>query len=225
MANTVDWSGIAGVPADFEDGVDNHLSDEEVDAIVSDKGYAKTADVVSADDLASIVSSLDALTAQVAALQTKVDAIEATQATQATEVDDLQTTVADLVISTGALTSITDVMEVNSDGDVVFEATNVRIVSGAGSSDATPNGTGNLIIGYDENDGMDAKTGSHNLVLGPNHSYQTFGGIVAGSNHAIEGDGYAMAIGGHGNTVSGEHSIAIGGWATHTLPHTNRIVV
>ncbi len=240
VANTVDWSGIAGVPADFEDGVDNHLSDEEVDAIVSDKGYAKTTDVVSADDLASIVSSLDALTAQVAELTTYVANLEADvatnaamieynttnvgvlldsvyevgeqQAVQAAEVAALQTTVDDLVVSTGALTSITDVMEVNSDGDVVFEATNVRIVSGAGSSDATPNGTGNLIVGYDENDGTDTKTGSHNFVVGPNHSYQTFGGIVAGSNNAIEGDGHAMAIGGHGNTVSGEHSIAIGGW-------------
>ena len=41
---------------------------------------------------------------------------------------------------------------------------NVQIVSGSGATDGPVNGTGNLIIGYNENRSSNARTGSHNLM-------------------------------------------------------------
>ena len=49
-----------------------------------------------------------------------------------------------------------------------FEAVNVMVVNGPGATEGTPNGLGNLIVGYDEpSSGPGDKNGSHNLVVGP----------------------------------------------------------
>lgn len=53
---------------------------------------------------------------------------------------------------------------------VQFSAVNVQIVNGM-ASEATTNGEGNLVVGYNEKGG--AQTGSHNLVLGGSNSYTT----------------------------------------------------
>ncbi|MCP4809522.1 MAG: hypothetical protein GY913_07505 [Proteobacteria bacterium] len=44
--------------------------------------------------------------------------------------------------------------------------------SGSGDTDdsAGLTGLGNLVIGYDEDGGSDTKTGSHNLVIGMEHT-------------------------------------------------------
>jgi hypothetical protein len=100
---------------------------------------------------------------------------------------------------------------VTVEGDrMVLSGVNLQIVSGEGATDAEPNGLGNLIIGYDEGD-ADAKTGSHNLVVGPGHGYTRFGGIVAGSDNSINAD-FASAIGGSLNTSAGASSVVTGGF-------------
>jgi hypothetical protein len=53
---------------------------------------------------------------------------------------------------------------------VQFAAVNVQIVNGSGST-ASVNATGNLVLGYDENPGGRAQTGSHDLILGQNQSF------------------------------------------------------
>src|SRR5947208_2181836 len=52
---------------------------------------------------------------------------------------------------------------------VQFSAVNVQIVSGSGSTTATVNGEGNLVIGYAENPGNHSQAGSHDLVVGTNN--------------------------------------------------------
>src|SRR5690606_35194649 len=61
----------------------------------------------------------------------------------------------------------------------VFEGCNVQIVNGVGATDST-NALGNLIIGYNENQSGYARNGSHNLVVGRDHGYTSYGGFVAG---------------------------------------------
>ena len=94
--------------------------------------------------------------------------------------------------------------------DVVFEGCNVHVIDGSGSTDGTTNGLGNLIVGYDENDGSQTKTGSHNLVVGSNHTYTAFAGFVAGVFNEIAGD-YASVLGGARNVASGHWATVSGG--------------
>ena len=67
---------------------------------------------------------------------------------------------------------------------------NVQIVNGTGSTDCV-NSTGNLIIGYGETSPAGGfifeRTGSHNLVMGTNHSYfnGAYGSIVTGNWNTV----------------------------------------
>ncbi len=100
----------------------------------------------------------------------------------------------------------------NKDGDnVVFEKCNVYIRSGSGETDGAVNGLGNLIIGYNETSSENIKrTGSHNLVIGPEHAYASFGGLVVGRENTISAP-YASITGGRLNTASGLGSSVNGG--------------
>ena len=94
---------------------------------------------------------------------------------------------------------------------VLISGANLQVVSGEGSTDAPVNGTGNIIIGYDEEafSGSD-KSGSHNLVVGQGHTYSSYGGIVVGYNNSITGN-YSSVSGGQYNTASGTTSSVSGG--------------
>lgn len=117
---------------------------------------------------------------------------------------------------------------------VVFSGVNVHINNGWASTD-TVNGRGNLIIGYNEtrtsgtsvcsdgdhdnltdcvnNGGVwqpSHKSGSHNIVLGPNHNYSRYGGLVAGYQNTINGIS-AVVSGGEGNMASAPSSSVSGG--------------
>jgi hypothetical protein len=92
---------------------------------------------------------------------------------------------------------------------VLISGANLQVVSGSGETAAAVNGTGNIIIGYDEDSGND-KSGSHNLVVGTQHTYSSYGGIVAGSNNRITGV-YSSVLGGESNTAEGPKSSVLGG--------------
>lgn len=70
-----------------------------------------------------------------------------------------------------------DFITLNPDGDIVFRGTNLRIESGSEASDGAVNGKGNLIVGYGET--ADEITGSHNVVIGPAHTVDSYGGLFA----------------------------------------------
>ena len=100
------------------------------------------------------------------------------------------------------------------DGDaVVFDGCNVYIRSGSGRTEGAVNGLGNLIIGYNEALSENVKrTGSHNLVIGPDHAYSSFGGLVAGRENTLDAP-HASITGGRLNTVSGPVASVHGGSA------------
>jgi hypothetical protein len=95
-------------------------------------------------------------------------------------------------------------------GDVVFEGCNVHVRNGEGETNTT-NGSGNLIIGYNEVHELgNTRTGSHNLVIGPEHSFSSFGGLVTGIDNSISGQ-YSAVIGGSTNFATGPRSVVAGG--------------
>jgi hypothetical protein len=96
--------------------------------------------------------------------------------------------------------------------DLVVEGCNVHVRSGGGATDAAVNGLGNLIVGYNEGTGFQRRTGSHNLIVGPLHTYSSFGGFVAGQANNITGQ-FASVSGGQSSTASGTLSSVSGGRA------------
>jgi hypothetical protein len=93
--------------------------------------------------------------------------------------------------------------------EVVITGANLRIVNGLGTTETT-NGLGNLIVGYSESraldfDEEDIRTGSHNVVVGKQHNFSRFGGVVVGRFNTISGD-FTSVSGGEFNTASGDFS-------------------
>lgn len=149
---------------------------------------------------------------------------------------------------TGSMTRGT----IDDKDSIVFRGTNVHIRNSQGpieewdstlqhqlpeSDQWKNNGLGNLIIGYDEfapNRSL-PKEGSHNLIVGPGHSYSSVGAIIAGVanqstkpattviggtyNHADAL--YSSITGGFLNTTHGRYSSITGGadnqvWGSHS---------
>ena len=136
-------------------------------------------------------------------------------------VNALQSTVNSQAATISALQAKTAPLSVSSDPNVggtstllTIKGVNVQIVSGSGSTNDNGNllGLGNLIIGYNENDPgfTQARTGSHNLVVGTGHNYLSYGGLVAGQNNLISGP-YATVTGGQNNVASSGHDSVSGG--------------
>jgi hypothetical protein len=166
-------------------------------------------------EIDSLQAQVDAMDSNNVALQAQVDAMDAyVQQLQAyVEVDELT----------------------NPSQPVVrIVAANLQIVNGDGTTESI-NGTGNLIVGYNEawgttlacTDGYynqdqttcedeghvwaaNHRSGSHNLIVGTGHSYGRFGGLVAGQYSVINGE-YASVSGGSGHTASALWSSVSGG--------------
>lgn len=90
---------------------------------------------------------------------------------------------------------------------LVLANMNLQIINGSGNTESA-NGKGNLIVGY--NAGGNAKTGSHNIIVGNKNSYSSYGGIIAGSGNTASGK-YTSVLGGSSNTASGEQAVVVGG--------------
>jgi hypothetical protein len=108
--------------------------------------------------------------------------------------------------------------------EVVITGANLRIVNGLGRTDTT-NGVGNLIVGYNELRQLspefcpapinpdfckDTRTGSHNVVVGRQNNFSSFGGLVVGGFNQISGE-FASVSGGSNNAASGDFSSVTGG--------------
>lgn len=94
---------------------------------------------------------------------------------------------------------------------IIFQGVNVHIESGTGATDdfGQLTGLGNLIIGYNE-PGTALRFGSHNLIVGPGHSYESYGGLVAGEANIVRAPS-ATVSGGTNNLAAGHASIICGG--------------
>ncbi len=107
---------------------------------------------------------------------------------------------------------------------IEISGVNVRLVNGLGATNGNPanpvsttavftNGLGNLIVGYNETGNVagDDRTGSHNVLVGKEHSYASLGGIAVGDEHTLSAP-YAAVTGGRTNTASGVAGAVCGGY-------------
>ena len=99
-----------------------------------------------------------------------------------------------------------------SEGEMFVTGTNLHVRDGSGGTGGAVNGLGNLIVGYNElrGNGNDNRTGSHNLIVGVQNNYTSYGGIVAGRVNTISGV-YASVTGGQDNTASAQAASVTGG--------------
>ncbi len=114
-----------------------------------------------------------------------------------------------------------------SQDTLTFAGMNVRIVNGTGVTESI-NGTGNLIIGYNETRDQTSastpcpsnaeteffcnrRTGSHNLVIGILNNYSAHGGMVVGGKSETSAP-FASVSGGLSNLASGKNSSVSGGF-------------
>jgi hypothetical protein len=97
--------------------------------------------------------------------------------------------------------------------ELTVTGVNVHIVNGLNNTE-TKNGRGNLIIGYNatgnDHGNGDVRTGSHNLILGGQNNYSSYGGFVAGYDNVIS-NRYASVSGGYYNRASGNQASISGG--------------
>merc|ERR1711957_705354 len=117
-------------------------------------------------------------------------------------------------------------------------------MGGEGSTDAPTNGKGNLIIGYNEPrdslmevpesaegledieakkvEAVEPRVGSHNLIIGDEHEYTSYGGIVTGQQNRISNK-YSAVVGGAGNAATGTYSTVTGGYINEATGHFSSI--
>jgi hypothetical protein len=92
-----------------------------------------------------------------------------------------------------------------------FSAVNVQVVDGSGDTDGDTNGLGNLIVGYNEDaESARDRSGSHNLVVGSEHTFSSYGGFVAGLENAVTGPNSTVS-GGVANEASAQGTSVSGG--------------
>ena len=180
------------------------------------------------DNFSAIEAAVNDNDARIADLVGRIDALTA----------ENQQLTSDLADATEFIDDLRAVLSLQDDNQgnpaVVFSGVNVQINNGKGTTDSI-NGLGNLIIGYDEptqsavevcSDGQFGlradclaakesfstihKSGSHNLVVGPEHNYSRSGGLVAGLRSTVNGD-FSSVTGGQSNTASGSRSSVGGG--------------
>jgi hypothetical protein len=95
--------------------------------------------------------------------------------------------------------------------DFAITGKNVFIQDGSGQSGFNSS-LGNLTIGYNElrRNGGNNRSGTHNLIVGDQNNYTSFGGFVAGSRNEISSR-WSSVSGGNGNSASGDSSSVSGG--------------
>ncbi|MGD1056093.1 MAG: hypothetical protein ABR992_01630 [Solirubrobacteraceae bacterium] len=134
---------------------------------------------------------------------------------------EAETTVTELPPATElpALVSILSHMKyvasgIDSKPTIKFEGVNVQILDGEGKT-ATTNGEGNLVIGYDENPGKHSQTGSHDLILGEEQTFTSYGSVLAGLLNSATAP-FSSVTGGAANAASGKYG-SVGGGEKNTV--------
>ncbi len=154
-----------------------------------------------------------------------------------TELGEALTTIEELVqaqqTTNEALVAVAGTLQFVSvqDGEInglsgphlIIQGCNVHVRSGGGATDDFETGRGNLIVGYNELVGSNehsvmagSRLGSHNLVVGPGHTYASAGGLVAGDNNSLLAR-HASVTGGFRNSAVAYASSITGGKLNATL--------
>lgn len=193
------------------------LGGQDADAILAELA-ALRADVDELADGGPDVSALEDRVAELEAdneaLRTTVDQLSTRVVSAEDRVVAAENVVAAMEDRLVAVEGTVSPMTYNEDEDrLIIEGVNVELINGTGSTGGDPNGLGNLIIGYNAPRPFQEaeRGGSHNLVVGDQHQWSHWGGIVAGVSNSILND-WASVTGGRDNIASGEDSSVSGGF-------------
>ena len=175
---------------------------------------------------ASWAGKLEAAIAEESAARSAADVgLQGQIAGEAAARNALESTVAPLF----SLVPLSKVVSVSSDTlndlagpHVIFNGVNVHIRNGAGDSYFSPNGRGNLIVGYNESftGGPAERGGSHNVVLGGEHRYNFGTGLIGGYANRLSGMGASVTAGSRNEAVDfssvsgGSNNQALGGFSS-----------
>lgn len=176
--------------------------------------------------IAALLASVNALQATVAGLQSDLSSANATIAS-------LQSDVA--AIQGNSVLALDGLLTLNGGDTALFTGVDVQVINGTGGTDGTPNGKGNIIVGYNQENAFgdlicslgqysDAtncvsfggvwarshKSGSHNVVIGNQNNYSRTSGLVVGYSNSITGE-LSSVTGGRENIAGGFASSISGG--------------
>jgi hypothetical protein len=152
----------------------------------------------------------DWVTSQGYGYDVDVVALDTRLTTAEGDISGLESDLADGGVWDSSLEALFTYLTVDDTSDTLtFSGANLYVNNGAGAT-ASTNGYGNLVIGYNEDGSGYARTGSHNLVVGPEHSWTSYGGLIAGYNNTVTG-AYSSVTGGYYSTASGYSSSVSGG--------------
>ncbi|MGH7802251.1 MAG: hypothetical protein ACREOW_16770 [Thermodesulfobacteriota bacterium] len=196
-------------------------------ALMNDLATAQTtianlqSDLATAEiTIAALQTDLDTAESTIVALEAKDMTLMTDLSTSQSDIDSVQSDLAGAQSALDLATQLGDCMSVNMNTingligpHVIFSGCNVHVRNGGIGQTNTVNGRGNIIIGYNEDTfppGPNNRTGSHNLIIGPEHTYSSFGGFVAGAANTISNQVTSVS-GGQGNTASGIASSVSGG--------------
>ena len=173
------------------------------------KTLADQADVtVLQTKVGTLESKVGTLESQVSTLESKVSTLESESGGGGGDVSALEAKVSALESKLSKVSY--DPAGLNGLPTLKISGANLQIVNGSGNTAGALNGLGNLFIGYNEPEGGEQQSGSHNLVMGFSNDFTSYGGIVAGYNNVISGQ-LASVLGGSFNTASGDYSVVSGG--------------
>ncbi len=174
-----------------------------------------------------IPGSLQALQTEVTSLKTDLATANAQLSSLTVRLKALETAPASTPSTSPALAELAKYVKVDPNPinglkgpHVIFHDANVHVQSGSGiTAEVDPftgviragglTGLGNLIVGYNEPGG--SRVGSHNLVVGPSHTYTSAGGVVFGTSNLISGP-TSTILGGDHNTSAGPATSILGGF-------------
>jgi hypothetical protein len=190
------WAGAASAATELALCIKN--ADGTVRSSATCKANETQFKVVSAADYAALQQRVTTLEGKVGVLEGKATTLEGKVGTLEGKVGALETLLAGVTRP--------------NPGTLLFTGMNLQVVNGSGQTEET-NGLGNIIVGYNEDEG-DTRTGSHNVVIGGHHTWTSHSGFVSGWNNTLTG--YASFVGGGQlNTASGWGSF-VGGTAEST---------
>jgi len=195
-----------GVQVDTSSGmIVAQLSDEAVAALqVSMLGLQnriETLETTTTNHTSAIAANTDVVTG--------LPSFEGWDTNVADDFDGSYTSLSSAPVALAALATYLDVNQTNH--LITVSGANLKITDGTGSTACSGgcSGLGNVIVGYDEGAAQN-KEGAHNLVVGPDHTYLSYAGFVAGRQNSLEAE-FGSVCGGYGNVVSAEHASISGG--------------
>lgn len=193
--------------------VDLTAAQNEISNLQTDLSTAQSEISTLRTDLTTAQSTISSLQAELSIAQTEISVAQ----------DEISLISTNPALLLGPYVSIEEIELNNLTGPhLIFTGLNIHVRSGYGNTpecDGLLNecppvtGLGNLIIGYNEISELEPnppRSGSHNLIVGPGHTYMATGGFVAGFTNFI-GANYASVSGGEHNGASAQCSSVSGG--------------